>query len=188
MSWVELLNNTKQYQKFLCSEPIFLICTNEQHDPCCGKLGLELFQSQDNTNNIWQCSHLGGDRFAGNVVVLPQGNYYRRVGPESFSQIVKAENNNLIAIDHFAGLSCYNRIIQFAQCYLLKYLQAFDFKQIKFIDQQELEPFHFLILFEYHNTQKFKVRLTQINTGIENFFSCHATTKSEIVCFQLQSV
>src|SRR6266536_819344 len=30
---------------------------------------------------VWQISHVGGDRFAGNVVVLPEGLYFGRVGP-----------------------------------------------------------------------------------------------------------
>ena len=30
---------------------------------------------------MWQSSHIGGDRFAGNVVFLPEGLYYGRVEP-----------------------------------------------------------------------------------------------------------
>ncbi|MDP9392751.1 MAG: hypothetical protein M3Q27_00150 [Actinomycetota bacterium] len=32
-------------------------------------------------DRVWECTHLGGDRFAGNVAVLPHGYLYGRVSP-----------------------------------------------------------------------------------------------------------
>ena len=34
-------------------------------------------------NQVWECSHIGGDRFAANVVVLPDSLYFGRVEPAS---------------------------------------------------------------------------------------------------------
>ena len=64
--------------------PLVLVCTHGKHDRCCARYGRPLYQSleeQAEDDWVWQSSHLGGDRFAGNVVVLPQGLYFGRVEP-----------------------------------------------------------------------------------------------------------
>ena len=38
--------------------------------------------------DVWECSHLGGDRFAANVVVLPHGFYYGQV-PGDGAELVR---------------------------------------------------------------------------------------------------
>ena len=39
---------------------------------------------------VWQSSHVGGDRFAGNLVVLADGVYYGRVEPSDAWPVVEA--------------------------------------------------------------------------------------------------
>ena len=38
---------------------------------------------------MWECSHVGGDRFAPNVVLLPDGFYYGNLDPESAVRTVR---------------------------------------------------------------------------------------------------
>src|SRR5262249_51245535 len=64
--------------------PLLLVCTHGKHDRCCARLGRVLYDAlreQVEDDWVWQCSHVGGDRFAGNLVCLPQGLYFGRVGP-----------------------------------------------------------------------------------------------------------
>jgi hypothetical protein len=39
---------------------------------------------------VWECSHVGGERFAANVLVLPTGLLYGRVLPFAASQFIAA--------------------------------------------------------------------------------------------------
>jgi hypothetical protein len=60
-------------------EPLFLACTHGKHDPCCARHGRPLFEAmseQLDAGSVWQSTHVGGDRFAGNLVCLPRGDYY----------------------------------------------------------------------------------------------------------------
>lgn len=65
--------------------PIVLVCTNGRHDACCATFGrpvLRALRGSSWSDAVWESSHIGGDRFAANVVVLPTGLYFGRVDPE----------------------------------------------------------------------------------------------------------
>jgi hypothetical protein len=62
--------------------PLLLVCTHGKHDRCCARHGRPLYQALTELAEedwVWQTSHVGGDRFAGNVVILPEGLYWRSI-------------------------------------------------------------------------------------------------------------
>jgi hypothetical protein len=63
------------------ADPIFLVCTNGKRDACCALRGRALVTAlaTDHAERLWECTHLGGHRFAGNLVCLPDGIVYGRV-------------------------------------------------------------------------------------------------------------
>ena len=63
------------------TDPIFLVCTNGKRDACCALHGRALMTAlaADHAERTWECTHLGGHRFAGNLVCLPDGIIYGRV-------------------------------------------------------------------------------------------------------------
>jgi hypothetical protein len=65
------------------NDPILLVCTNGKRDACCALRGRALVAAlaDDHGERTWECTHLGGHRFAGNLVCLPDGIVYGRVGP-----------------------------------------------------------------------------------------------------------
>ncbi len=52
--------------------------------------------------DVWECSHLGGDRFAANVVVLPHGFYYGQV-PGDGAELVRAHERGQVALPWLRG-------------------------------------------------------------------------------------
>ncbi|WP_218926810.1 sucrase ferredoxin, partial [Priestia megaterium] len=58
--------------------PVILVCAHGRHDPCCAVRGLPVGRALGERwpEQVWECSHIGGDRFAANVVVAPDGVYY----------------------------------------------------------------------------------------------------------------
>jgi hypothetical protein len=72
------------------SDPIVLVCTNGKRDPCCALRGRALIGSlaSDHGERTWECSHLGGHRFAANLVCLPHGIVYGRVPPADGPRLV----------------------------------------------------------------------------------------------------
>ena len=64
------------------TDPILLVCTNGKRDACCALRGRALTAAlaAEHAERTWECTHLGGHRFAGNLVCLPHGLVYGRVG------------------------------------------------------------------------------------------------------------
>jgi hypothetical protein len=101
-------------------ESQFLVCTHGTHDKCCAKFGLPVYERLRAVvgNSAWQCSHVGGDRFAANVVCLPHGIYYGHVCPDDVAPIVDAHNHGEICLKNYRGRCCYPRAVQVGEYFV----------------------------------------------------------------------
>jgi hypothetical protein len=84
--------------------PVFLVCAHGGHDACCALRGRPLARAlpAPGPADVWECSHLGGDRFAANVVVLPHGFYYGQV-PGDGAELVRAHGRGQVALPWLRG-------------------------------------------------------------------------------------
>jgi hypothetical protein len=64
------------------SEPLLLICTHSGRDACCAVHGRALIDAMPTSPRTWECSHLGGHRFAPTALSLPDGYAYGRLDAE----------------------------------------------------------------------------------------------------------
>jgi hypothetical protein len=64
---------------------------------------------------VWQTTHVGGDRFAGNVVVLPEGLYYGRVHPEEAWALLDEHIARRVYLERFRGRSTQPFAVQAAE-------------------------------------------------------------------------
>lgn len=99
-------------------EPLYLVCTHGKHDRCCARAGRPLYDALRNTvpaDLVWQSTHVGGDRFAGNVVVLPHGLYYGRVLPDDVPSLVDEHAYGRVDLERFRGRSSYTFAEQAAE-------------------------------------------------------------------------
>ena len=73
-------------------EPIYLVCAHSKHDTCCALRGRPVAAAIEalRPGRVWESSHVGGDRFAANVLVLPVGLLYGRVLPFAAEEFVAA--------------------------------------------------------------------------------------------------
>jgi Sucrase/ferredoxin-like len=100
--------------------PLYLACTNGRHDQCCATWGRPLAQTLVGVvgDRVWECSHIGGDRFAGNLVCLPEGIYYGRLGPAETPRIVALYERGRLDLEHYRGRCCYPPVVQAAEHFL----------------------------------------------------------------------
>jgi hypothetical protein len=84
------------------SGPVFVVCTHGRRDPCCAERGRPLAEALAAAAPAaaWESTHVGGDRFAGNVVAFPHGVTFGRVEPNEAAAIVGAHREGRIGPIH----------------------------------------------------------------------------------------
>ena len=97
--------------------PLYLVCTNGSHDPCCAEFGRPVARTLDVLlgDRVWECSHFGGDRFAGNLLCLPDGTYYGRVTPEAAGRLVDDHEAGTLDLARYRGRSWVPFVAQAAE-------------------------------------------------------------------------
>ena len=73
-------------------DPWYLVCTQGRHDVCCAVYGRPVVLALHRVapQHTWECTHVGGDRFAANVLLMPAGLVYGHVDPGSVRALVEA--------------------------------------------------------------------------------------------------
>jgi hypothetical protein len=99
------------------TDPLYLVCTHGRHDPCCALLGRPVAETlcAREPTRTWESSHVGGDRFGANVVVLPAGLYLGRVLPGRVGSLVEEIREGRIPLDRLRGRSGLSTTAQAAQ-------------------------------------------------------------------------
>jgi hypothetical protein len=101
----------------LVTEPVMLVCVNGSHDRCCATEGRPVAAALAGRygDRVWECSHIGGDRFAGNLVVFPHGLYFGRVTPETAPAVAGSCAAGRIELAHYRGRCGYDMLTQAAE-------------------------------------------------------------------------
>jgi hypothetical protein len=114
--------------------PLLLVCTHGKHDRCCARYGRPLYDAvreQVEEGWAWQSSHVGGDRFAGNLVVLPDGVYYGRVEPGEAFEVVEAALERRVHLPRYRGRSCHGFAAQAAERAVREELGLLDVREVR---------------------------------------------------------
>ncbi len=86
-------------------EPQYFVCTNGQRDLCCARYGLPAYARLRELagGRVWQTTHVGGHRFAPNVLALPQGALYGRVFADDVDAFFATVEAGELAVPHLRG-------------------------------------------------------------------------------------
>ncbi len=97
--------------------PLFAVCAHARHDQCCAVRGRQVVTrlAERYPEETWECSHLGGDRFAGTMVLFPHGLYYGRVDDGDAAHIAEAYLDGRIVESSYRGRSSLTHPVQAAQ-------------------------------------------------------------------------
>lgn len=97
--------------------PLLLVCTHGRHDRCCALRGRPVAErlAARWPERTWECSHVGGDRFAANLVVLPTGEYVGQLEADDAVDAVAAMLAGRLPLAHLRGRSSLPLPVQAAQ-------------------------------------------------------------------------
>lgn len=95
---------------------ILLVCTHGRKDVCCAVRGRPVAARAATLwpEATWECTHTGGDRFAGNLIILPDGACYGGLDPDDVEPIVTAHAEGRVDAAHLRGPSGHSNHVQAA--------------------------------------------------------------------------
>jgi hypothetical protein len=96
---------------------LLMVCTHGRRDRCCAVDGRALAKAAAGAGSadVWECSHLGGHRFAPTALVLPTGYLYGRLDVESALSAAKAAGEGEMEAELCRGRSLWEPAGQLAE-------------------------------------------------------------------------
>lgn len=116
-----------------------LVCTHGRREVCCAKFGRPVARALAARFGpmVWETTHVGGDRFAANLVVLPAGTYYGRLDPDDAVRVAEAALGNRVALDRLRGSAGVPAAAQAAECLLRRALGTVEESAVRYVDQRD---------------------------------------------------
>jgi hypothetical protein len=86
-------------------EPVILVCTHAKRNACCARTGAPLARglAERYGDLIWETTHVGGDRFAANMVCMPHALYYGALDADSAGEAVDAYLRGEVYLERLRG-------------------------------------------------------------------------------------
>jgi hypothetical protein len=119
--------------------PLFAVCTHGKRDRCCARYGRPLYDAvadQVGRDWVWQCTHVGGDRFAGNLVCFPEGFYFGRVGLGDVWPLLDDYLAGKIHLDCYRGRCCYPFGVQAAEEVVRRHTGLTGFDDVRLLSAE----------------------------------------------------
>lgn len=173
-------------------EPVFLVCTNGRHDRCCADLGRPLVRSLVGAGvpGVWECSHIGGDRFAANVVCLPEGVYFGRVGPEDGPALAAAYAAGQLSLDHYRGRSCYPALVQAAEAWVRRTASVTALDGLTLVAVERLGPDRAEVTFAANDasSRHWRARVSRTRSDAPRRLTCRANSDARPWDYHLEEL
>ncbi len=115
------------------STSVLLLCTNAKRDACCAVVGrpIVLETASSRPDQIWECTHTGGHRFAPTGVLLPSGVTLGRLSTPLAIAAIDAAQHGLLAgeantAQHLRGLAHLPQVEQAADAWVRSQIREAD--------------------------------------------------------------
>ena len=171
-------------------KPIYLVCTHGRHDICCADHGRPLYRvmSDHLPDRTWEVSHIGGDRFAGNLLVLPRGDYFGRLEPHDAASLVDNYEAGMLDLDHHRGRSTYPRLVQAAEHFLRISRSLASFEDLELVEYRRIDHDHAEVAFRDADEIPHRLLVVARSLSGQDFLTCRAEEPGHSVAYELVSL
>jgi hypothetical protein len=167
--------------------PVFAVCTHGRHDACCAELGRPTAAalSASHPEETWEVSHVGGDRFAANVLVLPDGLYYGRVDAADAPLLAEQHLSGHLDLDRLRGRSGLAFPVQVAEVAARRASGATGLRDLRVLSAETRDGLCVVRLRLAGATYDVRVRRT---TGAAHRLTCRAERDSPVPAHEVVDV
>ena len=169
-------------------EPLFLVCTHGRRDKCCAKFGFTLFKElrEEQGAFVWQSSHVGGDRFAANVVCFPHGIFYAHMTAEKTRRVITEYGAGRLALDNYRGRACYGHAVQAAEFFVRAETGNADVQGLRFLSRTQAEDGSCRVKFLSPSRKKiYEAIVHSRQSDFSNYITCQSAEQKSVPQFYL---
>jgi len=172
------------------SDPLFLVCTHGRRDKCCAKFGYPLYKTlrESTRQAVWQSSHVGGDRFAANLLCFPHGLFYAHVTEAIGRVILKEYEEKRITLQNYRGRACYSNPVQAAEFFVRTESGIREIAELHRLFSAHVAEESWQVRFlEATTGNVHTVLVSRVMSDFQNLITCHATEAHSVPQFRLDS-
>jgi hypothetical protein len=171
-------------------EGLALVCTNGRHDPCCADRGRPVVRALQAAGvaDVWESSHVGGDRFAANVVSLPDGVYYGRVEPDEAADLIAAHRAGTIDLARYRGRSHLPPLVQAADLYARQHLGETRVDGLTVLSTEPGPDDTTAVVLQPRDGEAVEVLVERVRTPVAAQLTCHVAELSQPWTYRLVEV
>lgn len=172
------------------AQPLHLVCTNGSHDACCAEFGRPLAGAVTEAvpERAWECSHIGGDRFAGNLLCLPEGVYYGHVGLLDAARVVAAHDAGRLDLAHYRGRSCLPFVAQAADYFVRREHGLTGIDQVRYTGRSRRPDGCWDVWFATAPERRVRCRVAVVPDAEPRPLTCHSGRRSHPPRYRLEAM
>ncbi|WP_069803382.1 sucrase ferredoxin [Thermogemmatispora onikobensis] len=178
----QLEQGAPDYDCYLSAEPLYIVCTHGKHDQCCAKFGMPIYREAARLagEQVWQCSHIGGDQFAANLVCLPHGIYYSRVKVPEVAAILEADRQGKLYLEKCRGRAIYPQPVQAAEHYLRQRTGQHELTAFIFLKARQDGAYHRVLFRSRLDGSLHSLRLVEQNQALATVEGCRCNLSGKL--------
>ncbi len=171
---------------------LLLVCTNGKRDLCCAKFGLPTLRAAteylagDPDWEVWQSSHVGGHRFAPNVLALPWGLLFGRVGSHEVGSLIDDLKKEQMNLHLLRGRTCWEAQVQAAEAHLRRETEEYKIDAYRLISTVQLASDRWEVRFSETSGRRKHTLIIQREVESKQVYeSCQFDKTTSIVTYAL---
>ncbi|HZH91066.1 MAG TPA: sucrase ferredoxin [Pyrinomonadaceae bacterium] len=174
---------------------LYLVCTHGKRDKCCAKFGYALYKSlreaeghEGGGGGIWQSSHVGGDRFAANLICFPRGLFYAHVTAEAGRRIIEDYERGQLTLDGYRGRACYSYAVQAAEFFIRTETGIRAFDELRYRRHERTGDRSWRVIFAETGTgaRLHEAHIAARPSEFHNHITCQAAEERQVIQYVLE--
>jgi hypothetical protein len=168
----------------------YLVCTQGRHDQCCAIDGRPVAAalSAARAEQTWECTHVGGDRFAANLLVLPHGFTYGHVDAVTAVQVVEAYEQGLVVPRLLRGRTSGAPALQYAAAHIRQVTGSRGIADIEPLEVTRTGHDAWRVVLRLHGREVFAAQLRERHVAVGSRVTCAGIAPGTIRSFDVVSL